>query len=91
MGEVQPQEPEEIEDWERASNGPDMASTIGRSPLPPENEWNPTLNGTLRIRRNDPRKYVDEVPKHLKTHMPPSSPPSPTLAGPSNWSMKEYC
>jgi len=93
MGEVQPQEPEEMEDWERVSNSPDMERTIGRSPSPPENEWTPTLNGTLRIRKNDPRKCADEEPKHLKTHMPPSPPPptSPILAGPSNWSMKEYC
>jgi len=93
MGEVQPQEPEEMEDWERVTNGPDMARIIGRSPSPPENEWNPTLNGTLRIRKNDPRKCEDEVPKHLKTHMPPPPPPptSPILAGPSNWSMREYC
>jgi len=69
-----------------------MERTIRRSPSPPENEWTPTLNGTLRIRGNDPRRCADEVPKHLKTHNPPPPPPptSPILAGPSNWSMKEY-
>jgi len=85
MGEVQPQEPEEMEDWERVSNGSDMARTIGRSPSPSENEWNPTLTGSLRIRRNDPRKCADKVPKHLKTHSSPPPPPSSLiLAGPSN-------
>jgi len=92
MGEVQPQEPEEIEDWERVSNGPDMARTIRRSSSSPENEWTPTLNSTLRIRRNDPRKCADEVPKHLKKHMAPPPPPSPMIGSSTqHWNAIDFC
>jgi len=38
IGEVQPQEPEEMEDWERVSNGPNIERTIRRSSSPRENE-----------------------------------------------------
>jgi len=92
IGEVQPQEPEEMEDWERISNGPDMERTIRRSPSPTENEWNPTLDGTVRIRRNDPRKCADEVPKYLKTHMPPPPPPSPIVGSSTqHWNAIDFC
>jgi len=92
MGEVQPQEPEEMEHWERVSNGPDMERTIRRSPSPPENEWTPILNGTLRIRRNDPRKCTDKVPKHLKTHKPPPPPPSPMIGSSTqHWNAIDFC
>jgi len=66
----------------------DMESTIRRSPLPRENEWTPTLNGTLRMRGNDPRKCKDEVPEELKFHHSPPPPPSPTTNSLSN---KAFC
>jgi len=92
MEEVQSQDPEDLQDWERvSSNNEDMEERITRTPPPAEKEWNATLGGTLRIRNNDQRRCKDEITQDLKyRHSPPSPPPSPIPAGPSNWSMKEY-
>ena len=80
---------EDWENWEVTNPPEDMENTIRRSPLPKENEQTPTLNGTLRIRNNDPRKCKDEVPKELKFYHPPPSPsPSPTTSSPFN---KAFC
>jgi len=66
-----------------------MENTIRRSPPPRENEWTPTLNSTLRIRGNDPRRCRDEEPKELKFHQPPPPPPSPTYSSSSY--TKAFC
>jgi len=67
MGEVQPQEVEDLEDWERvSSNNEDMEGRIARTPSRVEKEWNATLGGTLRIRNNDERRYSDEITQDLK-------------------------
>jgi len=69
-----------------------MEGRIARSSPPVEKEWDATLRGTLRIRNNDQRRCKDEITQDLKyRHPPPPPPPSPILAGPSNWSIKEYC
>jgi len=69
-----------------------MEGRIARTPQPAEKEWNVTLGGTLRIRNNHQRRCKDEITQDLKyRHSPTPPPPSSIPAGPSNWSMKEYC
>ena len=84
---------EEWEDWEVTNPPEDMEAALRRAPPPRENEWTPTLKGTLRIRGNDPRKCRDEEPKEYKFHQPPPPPPSPTYSSPSNnffcWNCKQ--
>jgi len=68
---------EEPMDWEEVStpSQEDMERTIRRSPQPQEDEWTPTLDGTLRI-RSKARPCSDEVEKPLHYHQPPPPPPS---------------
>ena len=84
---------EDWEDWETTNLPEDIEATLRRSPPPRENEWTPTMNGTLRIRSKDPRKCKDKEPEELKFHQPPPPSLSPTYTSPSKklfcWNCKE--